>query len=81
VTIARTLDLREAEEICGDVALQRVRRAWDELQPGDVLEVRAIVAEHAWVVRAWARKTNKPIVEERTDGPETIIRLQKPADG
>jgi TusA-related sulfurtransferase len=67
-TVARTVDLTRAEEECGDSALQMVRRALKELVPGEVLEVKATVAEHAFVVRAWARKTGKPILEDHTEG-------------
>ncbi len=80
-TIARTIDLTRSEEECGDTALQLVRRAFNELAPGDLLEVKSVVAEHAFVVRAWAKKTGKPILEDRTEGRETRILLQRPADG
>jgi len=79
--IARTLDLTRSEEECGDTALQLVRRAFDELGPGDVLEVKAVVAEHAFVVRAWARKTGKTVLDDRSEGKETHILLQRSADG
>jgi TusA-related sulfurtransferase len=80
-TIARTIDLTRSEEECGDTALQLVRRALNELAPGEVLEVKAVVAEHAFVVRAWARKTGKPVLEDRSEGKETYILLQRPTDG
>jgi TusA-related sulfurtransferase len=80
-TIARTLDLTRSEEECGDSALQMVRKALKELGPGDVLEVKATVAEHAFVVRAWARKTGKPVLEDRTEGKETHILLERTPDG
>jgi TusA-related sulfurtransferase len=79
--IARTLDLTSSEQECGDTALQLVRRAYSELAPGDVLEVRAVVAEHAFVVRAWARKTGKAVLEDRKEGSETRILVQRHADG
>jgi TusA-related sulfurtransferase len=79
-TIARTLDLSTSEEVCGDSALQMVRRALKELLPGEVLEVRARVAEHSFVVRAWARKTGKTILEDQTEGKETRILLERTAD-
>jgi len=78
--IARTLDLSSSEEMCGDTPLQRVRRAYDELAAGEVLEVRSVVAEHVFVVRAWAAKTGVPLVEERPDGPATLLLLQRPLD-
>lgn len=78
--ISRTVDLRAAEDECGDTALQIVRRAWKELSPGEVLEVKSNVAEHAFVVRAWARKTGKTVVEDRTEGKETTILVERTAD-
>jgi TusA-related sulfurtransferase len=78
--IARTLDLTHSEEECGDTALQLVRRAFDQLEPGRVLEVRTAIAEHTFVVRAWARKTGKPVLDDRTEGKETRILLQRPVD-
>ena len=80
-TIARTVDLTKAEEECGDSALQLVRRALKQLAPGEVLEVRATVAEHAFVVRAWARKTGQTILEDQVDGRETRILVERLADG
>jgi TusA-related sulfurtransferase len=81
VNVARTLDLTHSEEECGDTALSLVRRALKELAPGDVLEVQATVAEHAFVVRAWARKTGKPVLEDTTEGKLTRILVQQTADG
>jgi TusA-related sulfurtransferase len=81
ISVSRTLDLTNAEEECGDTALQLVRRAFDQLEPGGVLEVKAVVAEHAFVVRAWARKTGKPVLDDRSEGKETRILLQRPDDG
>jgi TusA-related sulfurtransferase len=78
---AHLVDLTRSEEECGDTALQLVRRAFNALEPGEVLEVKANVAEHAFVVRAWARKTGKPILEDRSEGRETRILLQRSADG
>ena len=78
--IARTLDLTRSEEECGDTPLQLVRRAYDELGPGDVLEVKAVVAEHAFVVRAWAVKTGKTVLDDRSDGKATRILLRRSAD-
>jgi TusA-related sulfurtransferase len=80
-TIARTVDLTSAEDECGDTALQLVRRALNELAPGEILEVKATVAEHAFVVRAWARKTGKRVLDDRTEGKETCILLERTADG
>jgi TusA-related sulfurtransferase len=57
-----------------------VRRAYRELTPGDVLEVQSSVTEHAFVVRAWARKTGKRILEDTTEGKLTRILLERLAD-
>lgn len=79
--VARTLDLRESEKECGDTALQLVRRAVKEMSRGEVLEIQANVAEHVFVVRAWARKTGKPILADDTEGKDTRILLEVPEDG
>jgi TusA-related sulfurtransferase len=80
VPVARTVDLTHSEDECGDNALAVVRRALKGLAPGQVLEVKATVAEHAFVVRAWARKTGKRIVDDRSEGKETRILLERTAD-
>jgi TusA-related sulfurtransferase len=79
--VGRLIDLKDAEQECGDSALTVVRRALKELSPGQVMEVRTTVAEHAFVVRAWARKTRKPILADRTEGKQTRIFLERTADG
>lgn len=79
--VARTLDLRRSEEECGDTALQLVRRTVKEMASGEVLEIQADVAEHAFVVRAWARKAGHRIVEDSSEGKETRILLEVCADG
>lgn len=79
--VTRLVDLSDAEQDCGDSALAVVRRALKELEPGQVMEVRATVAEHAFVVRAWARKTGKAIIEDRAEGAETRIFLKRTVDG
>lgn len=76
--VARTLDLRQSEQECGDTALQLVRRTVDEMEPGQLLEIHADVAEHVFVVRAWARKNGNEIVEDSTEGGVTRIVLQIP---
>lgn len=78
--VARIVDLRASEDECGDTALQIVRRAWKELDAGQVLEVRSNVAEHAFVVRAWARKTGKTILEDRAEGKDTTILVERTPD-
>jgi TusA-related sulfurtransferase len=80
VSVARTVDLTRSEDECGDTALQVVRRAYGQLAPGQVLEVRSTVAEHAFMVRAWARKTRRPIVADMADGGQTIIQLERTPD-
>ncbi|MGH8896154.1 MAG: sulfurtransferase TusA family protein [Egibacteraceae bacterium] len=77
----RLVDLERAEQDCGDSALTVVRRALKELDPGQIMEVRTTVAEHAFVVRAWARKTGKSILSDRTEGKQTQIFLERTADG
>lgn len=79
--VERLIDLTHAEDECGDSALQVVRRAWNNLDPGQILEVRTTVPEHVFVVRAWARKTNKSIVEDHTEGKETRLFVERTADG
>jgi len=64
----RSLDLSAAEELCSEPgALERVRRAYANLEPGGRLEVRSSVAEHAFAVRAWARKSGVSVVEDGID--------------
>jgi TusA-related sulfurtransferase len=79
--VARVIDLSDAEQDCGDSALALVRRALKELRPGQIMEVRTTVAEHVFVVRAWARKTGKQIIEDRTEGNQARIFLEQPVDG
>jgi hypothetical protein len=79
----RTIDLSTAEELCTEPgALERVRRAFARLGPGDRLEVRATVAEHAFAVRTWARKSAVHIV---ADGPgedgATLLVLEAASPG
>jgi TusA-related sulfurtransferase len=75
------VDLRDSEEECGDTALRIVRRAMKVLQPGQVLEVRLDVAEQAFVLRAWARKTGRAILKEQKEGRETRMLVEQVADG
>ncbi|MGH8884378.1 MAG: sulfurtransferase TusA family protein [Egibacteraceae bacterium] len=79
--VGRLVDLTNAEQDCGDSALTVVRRALKELDLGQIMEVRTTVAEHAFVVRAWARKTGKSIISDRTEGKQTQIFLERTADG
>ncbi len=80
MTETTLLDLTGAEELCTEPgALQRVRRAYAQLQPGGHLEVRSPVAEHAFAVRAWSRKNGVSlIVDEPSDGFRRLV-LEAPA--
>jgi TusA-related sulfurtransferase len=73
------LDLSNAEQECGDPALERVRRAYAALQPGQVLEARSPVAEHAFAVRAWSRKEGADLIADERDGREAVVRVRRPA--
>ena len=79
--VGRIIDLSSAEQDCGDSALAIVRRVYKQLGPGQIMEVRTTVAEHVFVVRTWARKTAKRIIEDRTEGNETRIFLERTIDG
>jgi hypothetical protein len=76
------LDLSGAEELCTEPgALDRVRRAYARLEPGDRLEVRSPIAEHAFAVRAWSRKNGVSVVaDEPGDGFRRLV-LEAPAAG
>jgi thiosulfate/3-mercaptopyruvate sulfurtransferase len=71
------VDLRDSEQECGDTALKLVRRAIKELSPGEVLTVLTNVAEQAFVVRAWARKTGRSILEDEREGKERRILVEQ----
>lgn len=75
----RHLDLTDSEEECGDNALGRVRRALDEMAPGDLVEIVSEVAEHAFAVRAWGRRAGAAIVEETCEDTRTRIVLRRQA--
>ncbi|MGH8910552.1 MAG: sulfurtransferase TusA family protein [Egibacteraceae bacterium] len=75
------LDLAYAEQECGDSALQIVRRELNGLRVGQVLEIQTTVAEHAFIVRAWARKTGRTLLDDRTEGRQTRILLERTANG
>jgi TusA-related sulfurtransferase len=81
VAADRVLDLSRAEEECGHSALQIVQRELTRLQVGQVLEIQTTVAEQAFAVRAWARKANIVLLDDRTKGTNTHILLQHTADG
>jgi TusA-related sulfurtransferase len=77
------LDLSGSEELCTEPgALERVRKAYARLEPGDRLEVRSPVAEHAFAVRAWSRKNGvNVIVDEPSDGFRRLVLAAPAADG
>jgi TusA-related sulfurtransferase len=72
------LDLADAEQECGDPALGRVRRAYETLGPGQVVEVRTPIAEQAFAVRAWARREGAELVADQRDGRVAILRVRRP---
>jgi len=74
------LDLSGAEELCSEPApLERVRRAYAALAPGERLEVRTPIAEHAFAVRVWSRKSGVTVVEDSKDGGATRLVLERGA--
>jgi TusA-related sulfurtransferase len=74
------LDLSGAEELCTEPApLERVRRAFAHLAPGDRLEVRTPIAEHAFAVRAWSGKQGVTIISDERDGRAHRIELLRGA--
>jgi hypothetical protein len=76
------LDLSVSEELCTEPgALERVRRAYAQLEPRGRLEVRSPIAEHAFAVRAWSRKNGVTIItDEPGDGYRRLV-LEAPAAG
>lgn len=75
---AATLDLSRAEEECGTSAAELLRRQYEALPPGAVLEVRSTVGEHAFLVRAWAARAGAEMVGDVVVGREHILRVQRP---
>ncbi|MBV9100183.1 MAG: sulfurtransferase TusA family protein [Candidatus Dormibacteraeota bacterium] len=73
--MSAVLDLSESEELCTEpLPIERVRRAYDGLSPGQVLEVRSRVAEHAFMVRTWSRKQGATLrVDDRVDGVHRLV--------
>jgi len=74
----RRVDLAGAEEECGDGALGRVRRAYDQLQAGERLEVLTGVAEQVFAVRAWSRRAGGEVVEEGSEMGRTRLVVRRP---
>jgi TusA-related sulfurtransferase len=73
----RNLDLATAEEGCGDSALGRVRRAYETLTAGELLEVLTTVSEQAFAVRVWTRRAGGEVVEESREQGRTRIVLRR----
>jgi tRNA 2-thiouridine synthesizing protein A len=72
------VDLSGAEDFCADpTPLERVRRAYADLEPGQRLEVRTTVEEHAFAVRAWSRKSGVALLEDRKDSGVTRLLLER----
>ena len=74
------LDLSGAEDLCTEPgALERVRKAYAKLEPGEQLEVRSTITEHAFAVRAWSRKNGVSVVaDEAVDGYRRLV-LEAPS--
>lgn len=75
---AVVLDLGTSEQECGDPALERVRRAYAALVPGEVLEARSPIAEHAFAVRAWTRRVGAELVGDEHAGAVSVLRVRRP---
>jgi TusA-related sulfurtransferase len=83
VTTARiVLDLTGPEDLCTQPgALERVRTAYAKLDPGERLEVRSTITEHAFAVRVWSRKHGVSVVaDEAVDGYRRLV-LEAPTAG
>jgi len=78
-----TIDLGAAEEVCTEPgALVQVKRAYARLTSGERLEVRSPIAEHAFAVRAWARRSGIQVVaDDRVDGVTSLVLATGPEDG
>jgi hypothetical protein len=75
---AAVLDLADAEQECGDPALGRVRRGYDALAPGQVIEVRTPIAEQAFAVRVWARRAGAHLIGDHRASGGTVLRVRRP---
>jgi TusA-related sulfurtransferase len=77
---AIVVDLSGAEELCSEPApLERVRRAYAELPRGRRLEVHTPIAEHAFAVRAWSRKSGIVLLDDRRENGVHVLVLAPPA--
>jgi TusA-related sulfurtransferase len=76
------LDLTGPEDLCTQPgALERVRTAYAKLDPGERLEVRSTITEHAFAVRVWSRKHGVSVVaDEAVDGYRRLV-LEAPTAG
>jgi TusA-related sulfurtransferase len=72
---ATVVDLSRSEDLCSDpLPLEQVRRAYAKLAPGERLEVRSPVTEHAFAVRAWSRKHGVTLLkDEQIDGVNHLV--------
>lgn len=72
------LDLGGAEELCSEPApLERVRRAYEALAPGQRLEIRTPITEHAFAVRVWSRKSGITLLEDARQAGVTCLVLER----
>jgi TusA-related sulfurtransferase len=73
------VDLASAEEECGDTAMGRVLRAYDQLAPGQRLEVLTDVAEQAFAVRTWARRSGIQMLDDSRVSGRFRLVVSRPA--
>jgi len=52
-----------------------VRRALAALKPGQLLEVRSRVADHAFSVRVWSRKQGVVLLRDEVESGEHVLLL------
>ena len=75
------LDLRGSEGDCGDTALQLIRRALQSVAPGGRLRITTDIAEHVFTIKAWSRKTGRPVVAEEAVAGVTTLTVEQRPDG
>ena len=72
----RVLDLNTAEQLCSEPSpLEQVRRALAAMAPGQRLEVRSRIADHAFSVRAWSRKQGVVLLRDDLESGEHVLLL------
>jgi TusA-related sulfurtransferase len=76
---ALRVDLATAEEECGDSAMGRVRRAYEQLAPGETMEVLTGVPEQVFAIRAWARREGIEVVEESRQAGAIRLVVGRPS--